>query len=570
MIQYQFTFPNPSSQYIHISVTFDSFADIELIQLPSWRPGRYELGNFAKNVRSFKVYDENNNALDFKKKNKDCWEIQTNKGKNIKISYAYYANELNAGSTFFSDKQVYVNPVNCCVYVVGREGEDIQVELDIPKDFQIATSLTKKNNSLFATNFDELADSPFICSNTLQVNTYEIDSVTFYIWFQGEVRVDWELVLKDFEKFSRKQIEKFGDFPVDQFHFLIQIVPFRAYHGVEHCKSTVLLLGPSHSIFTEFYTDLLGVSSHELYHTWNVKAIRPIEMYPYDFTKENYSELGYICEGVTTYMGDIFLYKSGVFSKEQFFLELNAQLQKHFDNPARFNYSVAESSFDTWLDGYVLGAPGRKVSIYTEGCLLALCTDIKIIEASDGEYSLDDVMKYLYQEFYKKGRGVSRLDYQTAVEKFSKTDMTSFFETYFYSTTDFKPLLVESLSFIGLTIKETPSSKPSISKLGLKTQIIGNYACVKAIYPGSPAENAGLILEDEIIAINRKDASLDIDKWLEMYKNDKQIEFLIKRKGGYFDIALSFSEDNFYSQYSLIDSNDKSEKSNKLFDKWIK
>ena len=142
------------------------------------------------------------------------------------------------------------------------------------------------------------------------------------------------------------------------------------------------MLGPSYVVFDAVYPDLLGVSSHELYHTWNVKAIRPIELFPYDFTKENYSELGYLCEGVTTYMGDLFLFKSNVFSEEEYFNELNQQLQKHFDNPGRFNYSVAASSFDTWLDGYVPGVPNRKVSIYTEGCLIALVCDLMIIHHS--------------------------------------------------------------------------------------------------------------------------------------------------------------------------------------------
>src|SRR5690554_595889 len=130
-------------------------------------------------------------------------------------------------------------------------------------------------------------------------------------------------------------------------------------------------------------------------------------MVPYDFKQENYSELGYIAEGVTTYMGDLMLYKAGVFNTEQYFLEMNNQIQRHMDNFGRFNYSVAASSFDTWLDGYVAGAPGRKVSIYTEGCLLSFMIDVLILKNTSNQHGLDDVMRNLYHDFGAKGIGRS-------------------------------------------------------------------------------------------------------------------------------------------------------------------
>ena len=131
-------------------------------------------------------------------------------------------------------------------------------------------------------------------------------------------------------------------------------------------------------MFGRLYSELLGVSSHELYHAWNIKTIRPKAMHPYRFREENYSRLGYIYEGVTTYMGDLYLLKSGVFTLSEYLKELEQQFQRHFDNPARFYTSVGDSSFDTWLDGYISGAPGRKLSIYVEGCLLAFVTDFMI------------------------------------------------------------------------------------------------------------------------------------------------------------------------------------------------
>ena len=164
---------------------------------------------------------------------------------------------------------------------------------------------------------------------------------------------------KDSSKFTQSQINHFGDFPVDEYHFLFQITPYLSYHGVEHTKNTVLLLGPSDDLMTERYDDLLGVCSHELYHTWNIKSIRPIEMLPYDYSKENYFRTGYVAEGVTTYMGDLFLINSKVFSWDDFIKTQNQNLYRHLMNYGRFNLSVADSGFDSWLDGYKMGTPDR-------------------------------------------------------------------------------------------------------------------------------------------------------------------------------------------------------------------
>ncbi len=567
MIHYTLSTENPSAQYIQFSMQFEPTNEVEKIQLPSWRPGRYELGNFAKNVKGFKVVNENNEPLIFHKISKDCWSVETNESKIIKVFYEYYATDLNAGSTFLSQDQLYVNPVNCFTYVEGRELEGVIVDLKIPYDYAIAGSMEMDNHTLFAQSFDELADSPFICSNSLQHNSYVVDEVVFHVWFQGEVKVDWEKLIPDFTAFTEKQIEKFGTFPVEEYHFLTQIVPFRAYHGVEHCRSTVLLLGPSYAIFKEAYKDLLGVSSHELYHTWNVKAIRPIEMFPYDFTKENYTELGLLCEGVTTYMGDLFLYKSDVFDLKEYLSEMNAQLQKHFDNPARLNYSVAQSSFDTWLDGYVPGAPNRKVSIYTEGCLLSFIFDVFIIKKSEGKYSLDDVMRYLYEEFYHKNKGVSEADYKKTLEKFAGTSLDDIFEKYVHGTFDYSTLLNESFDTIGLKMITKQNEKPSLSKLGVKSLLQGNYHVIKSIHPNSPAETAGLMLEDELIAVNGMDAIGNIDSWLNYFINDN-IELLIKRKGVFSLKKIVLDEQVYYPDYLVVELDNKTEKQKKYFESW--
>lgn len=568
-VQYKVSTENAHQQYLQIEALFPVENAQTTVYLPTWRPGRYELGNFAKNVKGFQVLNDENKKLNFRKTHKAVWEVESEGTKFIKVVYSYYANELNGGSTFLSPDQLYMNPVNCLVFTDETAHLPCEMELNIPDTYQIACNLSSEFNTLKAENFDQLVDSPFIASDSLQMDSYEVNGTTFYCWFQGTNKINWEKLKKDFAAFTQKQIEKFTEFPVKKYHFLFQIVPYKAYHGVEHHASTVILLGPTYDIFEGLYSELLGVSSHELYHTWNVKAIRPIEMYPYNFKEENFSELGYICEGITTYMGDLFLYKSGVFNFEAYAKEFAAQLQKHFDNPARFQYSVAESSFDTWLDGYSAGAPGRKVSIYTEGCLLAFLTDVRLRKATTNKYGLDEVMKRLYFQYALKNKGVSEADYKALLEEISGENWDEMFADYFHGTKGFEGPLMDALEYLGLEMEHTASKSYSEAFVGIKTIPVGNHFQVLAIYPGSTADMAELMLDDQIIAVNGHALASDLDRWLRHHDEDTKV-LTVLRKGEMKELILPVLNRTFYNQYSIK----KMEKPYKLqtnaFDMWSK
>ena len=541
---------NSQQHFIKIKVQFPVDENKTIIHLPSWRPGRYELGNFAKNIKNFKVFNDQNKAVNFQKINKDSWEISSYETKYIRIEYQYYANELNAGSSYYNENQLYVNPVNCFLYSEGKEQFPISLKLNIPENYTIASSLVQENNFLLAENFDELADSPFICSKNLEKQTYSVADTNFHIWFNNQLNIPWERVIDDFRNFTKKQIEDFGEFPVSEYHFLIQSLPYLAYHGVEHLKSTVITLGPSYDLFENRYDELLGVSSHELYHVWNVKSIRPKDLLPYDFKKENYSELGYIYEGITTYLGDLYLLKSGVFSLENYLRELSKQFQKHLDNPGRFAYSVSQSSFDTWLDGYVPGVPGRKVSIYTEGCLLAFVMDAKIRKATNNKRGIEEVMKRLYYNFAQNNKGYTEKDFIDLLENTSGESFQDFFNDYVHGTTPYEAILLEALEFIGLELIQTPSNSYSEAKLGMKTVHQSNHLLISAIYPGSPTDMAGLSLGDELIALNTIKLNHDLDSYLNYFDaSSKTLSFF--RNGKLLQLTLPEVNRFFYLNHKI-------------------
>jgi predicted metalloprotease with PDZ domain len=550
-INYKIVSDHASSKLLQVTVSFPTNESETLIHLPAWRPGRYELGNFAKNVKNFSVFDDAKKKCVFFKTNKDTWLVKTEHTNSITVQYNYYANELNAGSTFVDTELIYVNPVNCLVYIDALIDHPISISVANKFNWQIATSLKNIDGVLHATNYDELVDSPFIVSPNLQSESYTLNSIVFTIWINGHKRIDWQPIINDFKKFTQHQLEAFGEFPADKYEFLIFSLPNQAYHGVEHLKSTVITLGPSHALFNSLYNELLGVSSHELYHAWNIKSIRPAEMLPYHLKAENYSTLGYIYEGITTYMGDLFLLKSGVFNLEKYLEQFSQQVQKHLDNPGRFNYSVAESSHDTWLDGYVPGVPGRKVSIYTEGCLLAFCADILIRQATKNKHGLDEVMKRLYFDFALNGLGITEKDYQNLLENISGISFQSFFDDYVNGTHNYESILIDCLEYVGLSLQQNKLASYSQSRLGLRFTKSNNGIIVSEIYPGSPADIAGICLNDQVIALNEIQINNDFDALLAYMEFDEKKLILLRNKKILF-VTLPEVNRYFYQKHSVI------------------
>ena len=544
------------------------------LQFPAWRPGRYELGNFAKNIHGFRIENENGKRVEFKKITKDKWLVNCNGATDLKVYYKYFAAELNAGSTFMDDEQLYINPVNCLIYADDQQEEACEMAIEVPSNFQIACGAELKENTIYTSSYHQLVDTPFIASANLKHKTFEVWDVLFHIWIQGELEMEWERVINDFTAYTLKQFEKFGNlrkresgFPVKEYHYLFQFPAVPTYHGVEHQDSTVIALGPAKDLMGKMYDEFLHISSHELYHSWNIKAIRPVEMYPYDYSKENYSPLGYVAEGVTTYLGDLFLVESQVKDFKWYKQTLEKAFQRHFDNFGRFNYSVAESSWDTWLDGYVAGAPNRKVSIYNEGAILALISDLNIRNGSENRASLHHVMRDLYENFALQNKGYTEVDYQRLIEEYSQEVLEDHFAHYYHGTHSYEPILVEALNQAGLDLKMKQNSDFAQAIVGIKTLEHNSKTIVSQIYPGSTAELGGLMLGDEVTQVNGQKIEQNLSKLIEQHQDD-QLEFHILRKGRSLHIICPHTNKSYFPQYEIIKVKTPSNLNKRIFKKW--
>lgn len=561
MLNLTISFQKSFKHFIDFELTFVAKRASDLsIQLPAWRPGRYELADFSKNIQKFEVFDEQGKPIKFKKVTKDNWYIDTNwenqeiETKEITISYNFYANKLDAGSTYLDDKQLYINPVNCCFYIVGKENQEYKIDLKIPEDYQLASGLKQiSKHSLLAQNFDQLAECPIIASASLSHYKYEVNNIPFHIWIQGESELDANKMCQDFKDFTVEQINCFGSFPVKDYHFLFQLTPYNSYHGVEHTNSTVILLGSKNQVLKERYEALLGICSHELYHTWNIKSIRPIEMFPYDYSKENYSRLGYVAEGVTTYMGDLMLKRAKVFSWDQFKEKINQNIKRHYENDGRFNLSVSESGFDSWLDGYSLGIPNRKTNIYTEGSLNMLMIDLAIINHSNRKYSLNNVMKELYENWGLKNKGFNEKEFVDLCVKYGGDSVSQIIKDHVYDTIDYTNSLKQNLTHVGIELKPTLNSSLSARFFGFICLEENKKMIVKKIQENALIEQHEIAVDDELLSIDKHLVnSENINKLLE---NKEEVSLKFKNKFSTKDIKLK-TNSSYYNYYQLekIDS----------------
>ncbi|MEQ8573921.1 MAG: M61 family peptidase, partial [Fulvivirga sp.] len=394
---------------------------------------------------------------------------------------------------------------------------------------------------------------------------YEVDNVLFNVWIQGEHSLDKDKLVREFKLFSECQIGMMKGLPTSDYHFLLQFTPNKFYHGVEHSNSTVICIGPGRDLDkAELYSELMGVSSHELFHAWNICNIRPKELQPYNFGKPAVFPTGYVAEGFTTYYGDLFVVRSKVFDKSWYLNELNKLFNRHFLNFGRLNNSVIDSSIDLWIDGYQPSAPHKKSSIYIEGAMIALTLDLLIRKNTNNTQSLDDVMRMLYSRFGKKEEGYSHADIRRICEEVADQNLEEYFVDYVDGTKPKEDLVSALLGTVGCSLEINDSPLLLERELGLKVVFDGDECKIALIVPDSFGESI-FSIKDKIVSINGEKPSEGILKELKRGTLEFQIERNFKR----LDIATKTEGRSFLKRYSISQKKSPSEKQKDSFENWL-
>jgi len=454
-IEYQIDNSNLPANFIRITISFESIKKNPILKIPSWRPGRYMLQNYAANIRDCFAQDQKGTFLPVNKANKNSWAVQAEAGAIISFTYLYYCRQMDAGGCWSDRKLFYINPIACLMAVDGQENVPCTLKLNLPEAFIVKTGMPKESDTIYKVDsFLALSDFPILASPTLTTLSYTVQGIPFYIHSTVDETHFPSTIVEDFEAFTAAQIKDFGTFPEKEYHFLLLIMPYQHYHGVEHRNSTVICLGPATDVIEKLYPELIGICSHELYHTWNICKIRPSEMLPYNLFEAQYFNTGFVAEGITTYLGDYYVALSSVFTKEWYQDELNILLKRHFYSFGNNHLSIADSSYDLWVDGYDAGIPNRKVSIYVKGAIVAFLMDAAIRKATSHTSTLRDMMLTLWNSYKAEGKGYTEESIATLFHSITSNQFTEDFKRWIYGLGDLKNDLLNAFEYLEIPVTE--------------------------------------------------------------------------------------------------------------------
>ncbi|MBA4070179.1 MAG: serine protease [Acinetobacter sp.] len=407
MLHYQIEFDDYRQHLIHVTVRF--LADpTQVLSLPTWIPGSYLIREFSKHIETVQAYDEDGRQLQIQKFEKNKWRLFNTDHELITVEYDVYAYDLSVRGAYVDQNRLYVNPACACLGLEGQENKEIELEIFLPdelKHFQLATgmqakSLVKGRFTLKAKNYAELIDAPFELAEQTRFS-FEANGIPHEFVVSGKHAMNAARMQQDIEKICATEISMFGSAPFTDYTFMTMATG-NSYGGLEHPNSTSLI-SPRDDLPkanepeepSKDYQRFLGLCSHEYFHSWLVKFIRPENFVNYDLNREGYTSLLWIFEGFTSYYDDLILLRSGVINQESYITLLKAQIDRYLQNPGRVIQSVSESSFDAWVKFYRQDENSNNAgtSYYNKGCLVALCLDLGLRLRGS---SLDALMRRLY------------------------------------------------------------------------------------------------------------------------------------------------------------------------------
>ncbi|WP_122901351.1 M61 family metallopeptidase [Acinetobacter sp. B51(2017)] len=408
MLHYQIEFDDYRQHLAHVTLRFVA-EPTQVLALPTWIPGSYLIREFAKHLESVRAYDEEGRLLQIEKFEKNKWSLFNTDYELITVEYDVYAYDLSVRGAYVDETRLYINPACACLGLEGQEDKAVEVEVFLPdelKHFQIATglkvrSLVKGRFTLEADNYTQLIDSPFELAEQTRFS-FEAEGIAHEFVVSGKHVMNAERMQQDIQKICATEIQMFGSAPFKDYTFMTMATG-NSYGGLEHPNSTSLITPradlpkanePEQP--SKDYQRFLGLCSHEYFHSWLVKFIRPENFVNYDLNKEGYTSLLWIFEGFTSYYDDLILLRSGVINQDAYLELLKAQIDRYLQNPGRFVQTVAESSFDAWIKFYRQDENSNNAgtSYYNKGCLVALCLDLGLRLRGA---SLDALMRKLYE-----------------------------------------------------------------------------------------------------------------------------------------------------------------------------
>ncbi|MDO7083999.1 PDZ domain-containing protein [Pseudocolwellia sp. AS88] len=532
MINYSISPLNINSHLFSVSLTFNVTANKPYtLSLPSWLPGSYMIRDFAKNIIEINATAEDNSSPILIKNDKQTWTLTSNNETSVTINYSVFAFDLSVRTAYLDSQRAFFNGSSVFLQVEELANQACLLNIeptDAIKDWKVATGLTRHNTEKYAfgqysaENYQELIDGPVAMGN-FSYKEFDVEGVTHHVVFTSEHYGDLTRLTKDLTKLCQHHISMFGEAPFKEYWFITHLLA-NGFGGLEHKNSTILqasrfdLPNPNKpDELTENYRTFLSLCSHEYFHAWNVCRIKPKEFIPYNLQEETHTTQLWAYEGITSYYDDFSLYRTGLISFEDYLKILSKTATRVYRGKGELKQSVADSSFDTWTKFYKQGpdAVNNIVSYYTKGSLIALWLDLTIRDKSNGQYSLDNLMKELWIHFGRTNIGTSEDDFINIANILCNTDIRDEFTAMLHNAerVNLSALLKKvgidfaASKFCKLNSVETRTTDEYVPYIGALYTATPSGLKVTQVVEDSPAANAGLAVNDIIIAVDNMQAT---------------------------------------------------------------
>ncbi len=561
-ITYTVSLNDAASQRFHITTDIKNIDQPRLdLALPTWTPGWYVVENYAKNLIKFDVTDGSGKRLQPRMTRKQTWSVDTRGIKQIRVDYDYSATVLGLNQAKVATDFAFFTGIELFLEPVGHRNTASTLKFQIPAGWKLISPLkeTADPMTFIAADFDTLVDAPALMGK-FDVTEFQVEGKPHYFAAAPAGVFNAEKSKKFTELLAstiKAQSAIFGGLPYEKYVAFYFFMPAQsnASGALEHLNSYVAFAPAGERSTPE---QIIGTGSHEFFHLWNVKRIRPAEMWPYDYAKENESPLLWVSEGFTNYYGVVGTYRGGVTSKENF-LDRVADAAAGVENSeARKYIPPASSSVITWV-GYDT-PQAFSISYYTQGQNLAALLDLSIRNDSNGTSSLDDVFRTLYRDHYQKGKGFTTADLIGIINRLTKKDYTGFFDRYVFGVE--VPEYDRIFGYAGYRLERKPQATPDF---GFSARPRNGGLTLLGVEPGGAAAAAGLHVNDVITKINGQPVFSSPTGGLA----GKDVKLTVTRAGQETEVAMRVGSREFMS-YSLVEMPNASPQQIKVRDGWLK
>ncbi len=508
-LSYTVSMENPAWHYFHVELICTGIKK-ELLdfKMPVWTPGYYQRLDFAKNVEGFKAFDATGKELKWEKAADNTWRVSSKNNMQIKLSYDIKTLKPFVANPYLDETRGYIVPAGVFFHIDKMINHPVQVQV-VPAGGwnRVATGLDSvagKSFTYSAPDFDILYDSPILIGNLEELPSFKVNGITHRFIGYKLGNFDRIEFMADLKKIVETSVKTIGNIPYKSYTF-IAIGPGPG--GIEHLNNTTFGFNGSGLNKRESYIRMLHFLAHEYFHLYNVKRIRPIELGPFDYSNGNRTKMLWVSEGLSVYYEYMMVKRAGISTDEETLNAFRNNILAYESKPGRLYQTLEQASYETWSDG-PFGKTGedvnKTISYYDKGPVVGMLFDFKIREATQNKKSLDDVMRFLYKEYYqKKKRGFTEEELRQAFEFVAGTSLAEEFE---YVTTTKYLDYQKYFSYAGLTINTELKELPG-PYIGFTTREREDSLFIASVDFESPAWKAGIRSKQAILDVNETKVS---------------------------------------------------------------